>query len=77
MNEIESDPDALVTVYQLNDYFEAEVIKTALEAEGIRCELDGQRQAGLSAVLPIGIIVRAADADRARKIIVPHEEHRE
>jgi hypothetical protein len=74
MSETELSPNEPVTIYTLNDCYEAEIIKTALESEGIRCELDGERQAGLAEVLPIGVIVRAQDADRARKIIVRHEE---
>jgi hypothetical protein len=74
VSESEVSPDEPFTIYTLNDYYEAEIIKSALESEGIRCELDGERQAGLAEVLPIGITVRAKDADRARKIIIQHEE---
>jgi hypothetical protein len=74
MSELEPDPDEPVTVYTLNDYYEAEVIKCALQAEGIRCQLDGERQAGLSEVFPIGVLVRSGDAHRARRIIMRHEE---
>lgn len=62
-----------VTVYVLNDPYEAEVVRTALRGQGICCELDGQHQAGLSDILGIGVLVRARDADRARKIIRRHE----
>jgi hypothetical protein len=65
--------DDPVTVYTLNDPSQAEIIKAALRGEGIFCELDGERQAGLSEVLEIGVLVRARDADRARKIIRRHE----
>jgi hypothetical protein len=74
MNDNEMDPDELVTIYTLNDYFKAEVIKNALGSEGILCELDGEGQAGLAEILTIGVAVRARDADRARKIILNHEE---
>ena len=67
------DADEPVTVYTLNDPFQAEVIKTSLRNEGIFCELDGERQAGLSEILEIGVLVRARDADRARKLIHRHE----
>jgi hypothetical protein len=65
--------DEPVTVYTLNDPYEAEVVKTALRSQGVHCELDGAHQAGLSEVLEIGVLVRARDADRARKIIRRHE----
>ncbi len=68
--------DDPVTVYTLNDPYHAEIIKTALRGEGISCELDGERQAGLSEILEIGVLVRARDADRARKLIRRHELQR-
>jgi hypothetical protein len=61
--------DAPVTVYTVNNPNEAEVIKTVLQGQGIACELDGEGQAGLSDILEIGLLVRARDADMARKII--------
>ena len=65
--------DDPLTVYTLNDPYQAEIIKAALRGEGISCELDGERQAGLSDILEIGVLVRAQDADRARKLIRRHE----
>ena len=68
--------DEPVTVYTVNNPFEAEVIKTALQGQGISCQLDGEGQAGLSDVLEIGVRVRLRDADQARKIIRHNEaEH--
>jgi hypothetical protein len=58
-----------VTVYTVSNPYEAEIIKMALRSEGILCELDGERQAGLSDVLGIGILVRASDAQRALRLI--------
>jgi len=74
MNENEMSADEPVMVHTTNDYYEAEVIKNVLQGEGIHCELDGERQAGLAEVLPIGVLVRARDADRARRIIELHEQ---
>ena len=65
--------DEPVTVYTVNNPYEAEVIKTVLQGEGISCQLDGERQAGLSDILEIGVLVRACDADRARKLIRRNE----
>ena len=72
MNEHELDPDELVTVYTLNDYFLAEIIRNALRSEGMHCDLDGERQAGLSDILTIGVVVHATPI--ARKIIMQHEK---
>jgi hypothetical protein len=74
MSEKELSPDEPVTVYTLNDFFQAEIIKNALQSEGIHCELDGAGQAGLTEILTIGVVVRARDADHARKIIEKHEQ---
>jgi hypothetical protein len=65
--------DEPVTVYTVNNPYEAEVIKMALHSEGISCELDGEGQAGLSDILEIGILVPARDADRAQNIIEQNE----
>ena len=62
-----------VTVYTVNNPYEAEVIKMAVQGEGISCELDGEGQAGLSDILEIGILVPAIDADRAQTFIEQNE----
>ncbi len=67
------DQDELVTVYTLTDPNESEIIKGALHAEGIACELGGEGQAGFTGLWEIDVMVRAEDADRARKIIESHE----
>lgn len=63
------DANELVTVYTLSDPYRAEIIKDVLQSEGIRCELGGEGQAGLTGLLDIDVLVRAVDADRAEKII--------
>lgn len=73
MDSNETDGGGLVTAYTLKDPYKAEIIKNALRDEGIRCELDGEGQAGLSEILDIGVLVRAQDADLARTIIEEHE----
>jgi len=65
--------DEPVTVYTVNNPNEAEIIKMALQAQGISCQLDGEGQAGLSDILEIGILVPARDADRAEKIIAQND----
>ena len=69
--------DEPVTVYTINNPFKAEVIKMALQGEGIACQLDGEGQAGLSDILAIGVLVPAKDADRARRIIEHNEAKQE
>ena len=69
--------DEPVTVYTVNNLYEAEAIKMALQGEGISCELDGEGQAGLSGILEIGILVPARNADRAHKIIEQNETKHE
>ncbi len=66
--------DEPVTVYTTNNPEEAEIVRTALRGQGISCELDGERQAGLTDILEIGVLVRSCDAARARRIIRRHEK---
>ena len=69
--------DEPVTVYTVNNPYEAEIIKMALQGQGISCQLDGEGQAGLSDILEIGLLVPARDADRAQKLIEQNEaKHR-
>ncbi len=63
------DSEDLVTVYTVNSDVEAEIIRNALMAEGIACEIGGETQAGLAGVLEIDILTHASDADRARKVL--------
>lgn len=63
------DANELVKVYTVTDPATAEIIKGALENEGIPCELGGEAQGGFTGILAIDVMVRSADADRARKII--------
>ncbi|MFT5325150.1 MAG: hypothetical protein ACI8P0_003017 [Planctomycetaceae bacterium] len=59
----------LVEVYSVTDPNVAEIIKAALQREGISCWIEGENQAGLSGVLSITLLTRAKDADHARRII--------
>jgi hypothetical protein len=65
--------DEPVTVYTVNNPYEAEIIKMALQGQGISCQLDGEGQAGLSDIPEIGILVPARDADWAQRIIEQNE----
>ena len=68
-------PDELLAVYSTDDANEAEVLKAALHNEGIRCEISGESQAGLTGLsnLPIELLVRAEDFDRARAFLAQHQ----
>ena len=62
--------DEPVEVYTVNNPMVAELIRNALEAEGIVCEISGESQGGFSGVLDeIQIMTHAGDAERARQII--------
>lgn len=68
-----------VCVYILNDPVRADVIRNYLQAEGIRCQLEGHDQSfgpGFIAI-DIKVLVKAEDADRARRLIEEHEPPRE
>jgi hypothetical protein len=69
--------DEPVTVYTVNNPYEAEIIKMALQGQGISCQLDGEGQAGFSDIFAIGILVRAGDADLAKQIIRHNAKHQE
>ena len=67
-----------VRVYTVKNANQAEIIKNFLESEGIPCSIEGEGQIGLAGILDIKLLVRAADADEARKLIKEHEQaHRE
>lgn len=66
----------LVTVYTVRDAGHAEVIRGALEAEGISCQIGGEGQGGYTGLFDIEVLVRAIDADAAKKIIESHESRK-
>jgi Putative prokaryotic signal transducing protein len=72
------DSQELVTVYNASNSVEAEIVKNALEDEGIRCFVEGENQAAGSGLtgIPVQIQVAAVDADRAREFIQTHEQRR-
>ena len=72
-------PDELVTIETVSNPVEAQIIRNALNAEGIACQIGNQNQAAFAGLgaLEIEILVRAEDADRARKILREEEHHPE
>jgi len=68
--------DDILTVYTTDNAAEAEVLRAALHGEGIKCEVSGERQAGLTGVsmMEIQLLVRAEDFDRARAFLEQHHQ---
>lgn len=71
------DNDKLVPVYSTRDEGKAEVIRAALEGEGIPASVEGAHQGGFSGALKVRVFVRDVDEDRAREFIEAHESHEE
>ena len=65
--------EELVDVYSVKTPTEAEIIRVALENEGIPCRLDGESQAGLTGIFDIRVLVRAMDEDAARQLLASYE----
>ena len=66
------DANEPVVVHTTNNVAEAEIVKNALESEGVQCELGGENQASFTGVLGIPILVRAWDEEHARQVIASH-----
>jgi nucleotide-binding universal stress UspA family protein len=78
--EAEADVDAaeLATVCSVASPVEAEVIRLALQDQGIRAFVEGEMQAGIVGTMgiPVRIMVAADQAERAGKIVRKSEAHR-
>ena len=61
-----------VIAFSTSNYAEAEILKSMLESDGIKCELEGEHQASLTGILDIRGLVRAWDANRATKLLFEH-----
>ncbi len=68
------DKNEQITVYSTNDANEAEIIRGAIHAAGMKCEILGEGQAGLTGLdaMEIQIVVRAEDFDQAKAFIEKH-----
>lgn len=59
-----------VRVYTSNNPTIAEMVRAALESEGIDSQVTGESQAGFAGVIPeVEVLTHARDAARAREII--------
>jgi putative signal transducing protein len=67
-------PDDLTVVFTTNNANEAELLRTVLQSEGIKCEIDGENQAGLAGLdmMEIKLLVLSTDLDRAHAILKRH-----
>ncbi len=63
------DVNEVEVVYTTDDVYEAEIIRNQLHDAGIKCELDGVSQGGFIEIVETKLLVRAGDADRARRLI--------
>ena len=61
-----------VVIHTTNNLAEAEILKSALESEGIKCGLEGENQGGFAGVFDIKVVVRAWDEERARTVLASH-----
>jgi Putative prokaryotic signal transducing protein len=69
------DPVEPVEVYSTFNLAEAEIIRNMLDGEGIEADVTGESQGGFQGATPeVTVMVRGEDADRARKLILAHQE---
>ncbi len=64
----------LVPVYSVGEPTHAELVKDALELEGIPCFVEGENQGSFVGVLEIRLLVPADRAVAAREFILEHED---
>jgi hypothetical protein len=64
-----NEANEVVVVFTTNDVYEAEIVRNQLHDAGIACELDGESQGGFTELVETKLLVRAWDADRARRLI--------
>lgn len=71
------EPLDLVTVYTVSDALEAQIIKNALQAEGIECVLAGIEQASTAALPGTKVLIQvtAGLAESAREVIAQHDKN--
>lgn len=66
--------DKLASVYRTANPAQAEILRNALLAQGIPCEISGELQGGLTGVLnEIRLLVRAEDEQQARAFLEDHQ----
>ena len=69
------DSTELVEVYSTFRPAEADIIANMLQAEGIDARAAGEAQGSFTGATPeVTVMVHAADADRARQLILDHQK---
>jgi hypothetical protein len=69
------DPTEPVEVYSSFSPAEADIIANMLQAEGIDAKAAGEAQGSFTGATPeVTVMVHAADADRARQLILDHQK---
>lgn len=66
--------DSLVPIYTTRNISKAEVIRGALEGEGIRCEIENEHQGGFTGVTNVRLFVLEKDKAAAVQFIDLHED---
>ncbi|WP_417851040.1 DUF2007 domain-containing protein [Thalassoglobus sp.] len=66
--------EKLVPIYTTRDISKADVIRAALEGEGIRCEMENEHQGGFTGVTKVRLFVLESDKDKAVEFIDVHED---
>ena len=65
----EIDGDEIVTAFDTEDMYDAEIVRWLLQSEGIACRLDSQSQGGFTELVTTKVLVHARDTDRAHAAI--------
>lgn len=65
----DQDGGRIVTAYEANDVYDAEIVRGLLQGEGIACRLDSQSQGGFTDLVETKVLVHARDLDAARTAI--------
>ena len=63
------EPQEVVTVDVVTNPLEAQMVANILRTDGIACTIEGSGQAGVTGNVEVRILVKAWDADRARKLL--------
>jgi hypothetical protein len=66
---VSDDANEVVVIFTTHDVYEAELLRNELHDAGIASELDGETQGGFTDLVETKLLVRAWDADRARRVI--------
>lgn len=62
-------PDELVPVFRSRESWQVEIVRDVLVDHGVDCQISGGFQAGLTGVLEVQLLVRAADRAVAEQIL--------